>query len=195
MEFTFELTIESAQKNFLVLRKYGFNLEKALAVQKGTPLEYSSEFRTADELAPIFQDHPLWESMKENLNTGVIFPLEKLDEETRLLDFVTALERGNHKGAQKKPDLLRELISKDMIHGYGLPLPLSMLIRIPSTVLAPMNIMAQNTINEFGQIIAKDRLTHNQSFDFSPDSSVSSRVIWDNLPPVRYGHCMRRIIN
>ncbi len=64
-KFTFELTIECTQKNFLVLRKYGLNLEKALTAQKGTPLEYGSEFMAADELAPILQDHPLWESMKE----------------------------------------------------------------------------------------------------------------------------------
>ena len=195
-EFAFKLTKECTQKNFLVLKKYDFNLEHALAAQKGTtPLEYGSEFRTADELAPIFQDHLLWESMKENLTTGATFPLEELDKETRLLDFTTALERGNHKGAQKKPDLLKELVTNEVIHGYGLPLPLSVLIQIPGTLLAPMNIQAQNTINEFGKIIAKDRLTYDQSFDFSPNSSVNSRVIWDNLPPVRYGHCIQRIIN
>jgi hypothetical protein len=49
-----------------------------------------------------------------------------------------------------------------------------------------MNVAAQNTIDEFGRIIAKDRLTHDQSFDFSEKSSVNSRVIWDDLPPVRY---------
>ncbi len=189
-EFAFKLTKECSQKNFLVLKKYGFNLEHALAAQKGTPLEYGSKFRIANELAPIFQDHPLWESMEETLTTGAIFPLEELDKETRLLDFTVALKRCNHKGAQKKPDFLKELVTKDVIHGYGLPLPLSKLIRIPGTILAPMNIQAQNTIHEFGQIIAKDRLTHDQSFDFLPAWSVNSRVIWDDLPPVRYGHCI-----
>jgi hypothetical protein len=133
--------------------------------------------------------------MKENLTTGATFPLRELEEETRLLDFQSALARGNHKGATKKQDLLVKLVEKVVVQGYGLPLLLSKLSRIPGAVLAPMNVQAQNTINEFGQIIEKDRLTHNQSFDFSPDSSVNSRVIWDDLPPVRYGQCMRRIIN
>lgn len=197
-EFSFKLTSEAAEKNFMVMRKYDYSLEKALAAQKGrTPLEYGSEFKTVEELQPIFRNHPLWDGMKKNLTTGAIaiFPLQALPEETRLADFQAALKRGNHKGAQKKPDLLLELVGKDVIHGYDLPLPLSKLIRIPGTVLAPMNIQAQNTIDEFGRIISKDRLTHDQSFDFSPESSVNSRVDWDKLLPVRYGSCMKRIIN
>jgi hypothetical protein len=129
--------------------------------------------------------------MKENLTTGAIFPLEELDKKTSLSDFVAALERGNHKGAQKKPDFLKELVTKDVIHGYGLPLPLTKLILIPGKILAPMNIQAQNTINKFGQIIAKDRLTPDQSFDFLPNLSVNSRVIWDSLPPERYENCIQ----
>jgi hypothetical protein len=123
-EFQFKLTKEAAAKNFLTLKKYGLNLEKALEAQKGTPLEYGSEFRTREELSPIFQDHPLWPFMVDNLTTGASFPLRELDEETRLLDFNAALARGNHKGAQKKPDSLKDLVNKDIIHGYGLPLPL-----------------------------------------------------------------------
>jgi hypothetical protein len=195
-EFRFKLTKECAEWNFPVFKKYGFDLEKALEAQRGTPLEYGSEFRTVSgKLEPIFKYHPLWTHMKENLATGAIFPLAELDEETRLSDFQAALDKGNHKGAKKKPDLLLKLVEKDVVHGYGLPLPLPKLSRIPSVDLAPMNIQAQNTINEFGQIIEKDRHTHDQSFDFSPDSSVNSQIIWDDLPPVRYGQYMRRIIN
>jgi hypothetical protein len=60
-----------------VLRKHGYNLERALAAQKGTPLEYGSEFRTVEELEPIFKLHPLWDGMKENLTSGAIFPIWK----------------------------------------------------------------------------------------------------------------------
>ena len=98
----------------MVLKKYKYNLEEALAAQAGTPLEYGSKFRTT----------PLWDDMRENLTTGAIFPLEELEDETRLADFQAALKRGNHKGAQKKLDLLFELMEKDVIHGYRLPLPL-----------------------------------------------------------------------
>eukprot|EP00956_Cyclotella_meneghiniana_P025476 scaffold53298_cov92-Cyclotella_meneghiniana.AAC.1 len=133
--------------------------------------------------------------MKSILQNGSLFPVTELDEETRLADLEAALARGNHKGASEKLDLLMKLVTKDVIHGYAMALPLNKLLRIPGVVLAPVNIQAQNTINEFGEIIAKDRLTHDQSFDFSPESSVNSRVITEKLLPVRYGHCIRRIIN
>ncbi|KAL7526144.1 hypothetical protein ACHAXR_001343 [Thalassiosira sp. AJA248-18] len=74
-----------------------------------------------------------------------------------------ALEFGNHKRASEKPELLKQLIAKDVKHGYGLVLPLFKITRIPNLLLAPMNIMNQNTIDEFGRIVGKDRLTHGQS--------------------------------
>ena len=194
-EFEFELTPEAALKNFLILKKYGLSLEAALDAQRGTPLEYGSEFRTIDELKPIFSRHPYWEKMKTLLSEGSDFPLKPLKEEVRKSDFDAALARGNHKGAKNKPDLLRKLVSKDVVHGYALPIPLNRLSRVPGAVLAPMNIAAQQTIDEFGRIIAKDRLTHDQSFDFSEKSSVNSRVIEEDVLPVRYGHCIKRIIN
>ena len=194
-EFDFELTKEAANKNFLVLRKHSFCLQDALDAQKGTPLEYGSEFRTVDELEPLFRNHPLWSHLKKTLLHGSDWPLLDLDEETRLNDFESALARGNHKGAQKKPELLFDLINKDVVHGYCLPVPLSKLIRLPGAVLAPLNIQAQNTIDEFGNIVKKDRLTHDQSFDFSEKSSVNSRVAKEELQPCRYGHCIKRIVN
>ena len=194
-EFTFELTKEAAEKNFLVLRQYDFDLEKALSAQKGTPLEYGSEFRTSSELEPLLMNHPLWPHMKSILHNGSVFPLTNLDEETRIADLEAALVRGNHKGAKDKPVLLKKLFGKDVTYAYAAPFPLGKLTRIPGVVIAPVNIQAQNTINEFGEIIAKDRLTHDQSFDFTPGSSVNSRVIDEELLPVRYGHCIKRIIN
>jgi hypothetical protein len=53
---------------------------------------------------------------------------------------------------------------KDITYGFGLTIPLSAVHAIQGALLAPMNIMKQNTINEQGQIIPKDRLTHNQSY-------------------------------
>ena len=54
-----------------------------------------------------------------------------------------ALSFGNHKGAVRNPILLRKFIEKDVVHGYGLVLPLSNIDQIPGVLLAPMNIMTQ----------------------------------------------------
>jgi hypothetical protein len=58
-----------------------------------------------------------------------------------------------------------------------------------------MNIMEQNTIDEFGRIIQKDRLTHNQSWKQSSGTSVNSRIQKELLQACRYGFCIRRLIN
>ena len=97
-----------------------------------------------------------------------------------------ALSFENNKGAVRNPILLRKLIDKDVVHGYGLVLPLRKIDQIPGVLLAPMNIMTQNTINEHGRIVKKDRLTHNQSYKWGSGTSVNSRVDKDDLLPCRF---------
>ena len=59
-----------------------------------------------------------------------------------------------------------------------------------------MNIMNQNTIDEHGRIVGKDRLTHDQSYEWSGSgTSVNSRVEKERLLPCRFGACIKRIIN
>ena len=47
---------------------------------------------------------------------------------------------------------------------------------VPGILLDPMNIMTQNTIDEHGRSIEKDRLTHNQSYKWGSGTSVNSRA-------------------
>ena len=75
-----------------------------------------------------------------------------------------ALSFRNNKGAVRNTILLSKLIENDAIHGYGLFLPLSKIDRIPGVLLAPMNIMTQNTIDENRRIVEKYRLIHDQSY-------------------------------
>ena len=58
-----------------------------------------------------------------------------------------------------------------------------------------MNIMTQNTIDEHGGIVEKDRLNHDQSYKWGSGTSVNSRVDKDNLPACRFGACLKRLIN
>jgi hypothetical protein len=44
-KFVFDMTEEAAEKNFMILKKYDFDLEKAINAQKSSPLGYGSEFR------------------------------------------------------------------------------------------------------------------------------------------------------
>jgi hypothetical protein len=129
------------------------------------------------------------------LMQGSTWPLDDLSEEQRLSDVLEAIKFGNHKGAESNPEAILKLVSKDVKHGYAVAFPLSKAHLIPGILIAPMNIMHQNTIDESGRIIEKDRLTHDQSYMFSSGTSVNSRVRTDELLPCMYGACLRRILN
>ena len=66
---------------------------------------------------------------------------------------------------------------------------------VPGILLAPMNIMTQNTIDEHGRIIDKDRLTHDQIYKWGSGTSVNSTVYKDELLPCRFGACLKRLMN
>ena len=105
----------------------------------------------------------------------------KAGEEERVKDLNEVLTFGNHKGALAKPELLLKLIGKDVKYGYSIPIPLKSVKLIPGLKMAPMNIMAQNTIDEFGQVIPKDQLTHNQSWKWKGSGTI--RNISQQPPP------------
>jgi len=117
------------------------------------------------------------------LSEGANCQMDALDLVSRQGDLAEALEFGNHKGAVEQSDLLRKLVEKDVIHGYALPLPLKKITRIPGALMAPMNIQQQNTIDELGTIVKKDRLTHDQVLSGTrvPHSTVVSTRILYNL--------------
>jgi hypothetical protein len=114
--------------------------------------------------------------MEAFLLEGSKWPLAEISKNERQQDLVNAPTFGNHKGASQKPIILKKLIAKDVKYGYSLPVPLSSVQLIPVLMMAPMNIMEKNTIDKFGGIIQKDRLTHDQSWKWSSGTSVNSRI-------------------
>ena len=86
--------------------------------------------------------------------------MAELSNKLKRLDIEYALSFRNHKGANEKPDLLRSLVEKDVTRGYGVVIPLNKILRVPGLMLALMNIMKQNTIDEHGRICGNDRLIH-----------------------------------
>jgi hypothetical protein len=132
--------------------------------------------------------------MEQLLINGLQWPLDKISKEDREADLHKALVFGNHKGAACKPKLLKVLISEDVRHGYGLVIPRDKVSPIPNACLAPMNIMHQFTLNASGDIVDKERLTHDQSFKWQSGTSVNSRVDKDKLQGCMYGRCLMRLL-
>ncbi len=81
--------------------------------------------------------------MSQILTNDSEWPLEPLNKESRRADIRETLSFGNHKGASMKPELLLQLMSKDVHFGYCLPLPLAKAKKIPDILIAPMNIQQQ----------------------------------------------------
>jgi hypothetical protein len=193
-EFAFELIKEAAEKNYCLLKKQGLDLGWAINAQKSSPLSYGSEFKPPHILKRIYRNHPLWPRMEQLLINGLQWPLDEISEEDREADLREALAFGNHKEAASKPELLKALIAADVRHGYRLVIPRDKVARIPNACLAPMNIMHQFTLNASGNIVDKERLTHDQSFKWQSGTSINSRVDKDKLQQCMYGRCLMRLL-
>ena len=182
----------SSRIKLLVLRKFNFDLEKALAAQVGLPVGYGSEFQKGKLLLPLLKNHPLWNRMKKMLTHGSQWPTEPITKEDIAADLIEALKFGNHKGATTKPELLLKLVSMDTPSLS----PLEKNKRLPGICMAPLNIQPQWTINGQGEIVEKDRLTHDQSFEWEKSgSSVNSRTDTSQLQQCKFGKCLLRLIN
>jgi hypothetical protein len=170
-------------------------LYHALHAQNESPLSYGLEFKPVLILEPIFLHHPSWPRMKSILSNGSTWPLSPLDKFDRLLDINNALDFGNHKGAEGQQDLLLKLVKDDVDRGFAFPLPLNKIKNFPGIILTPLNIQLQKNINERGEIIPKNRLTHNQSWVWKLVTSVNNRVNPERLMPCYFGTAVRQIIN
>ena len=82
------------------------------------------------------------------LRDGSKWPLEEISDETRAKDLQEAIKFGNHRGEKENIELLTRLVTKDVKHGYAVTFPLSKASSITGILMAPMNIMHQDTINE-----------------------------------------------
>ena len=58
-----------------------------------------------------------------------------------------------------------------------------------------MNVMKQNSIDECGRVVEKDRLTLDQSYKWGSGASVNSRVDKDLFLPCKFGACSKMPMN
>jgi hypothetical protein len=78
---------------------------------------------------------------------------------------VARLARGNHQSAQQEADRVGILLSKGVvIHGFTIPLPISIVEMIPGAMVQPLGLVSQWTIDHSGERKVKDRLTQDLSF-------------------------------
>jgi hypothetical protein len=106
-----------------------------------------------------------------------------------------AIDRGNRKSARDQPEKLVELLTSNVHSGFALPLPTRAIFKIHGAVLAPVGIANQLRISDDGEVIAKDRLTHDQTFKFGPGKSLNNRMQMSEANPVVFGWCLSRLLH
>ena len=55
-------------------------------------------------------------------------------------------------------------------------------------------LLMQFTLDASGDIVDKERLTHNQSFEWQSGLSVNKRVIRERLQKCMYGQCLMHLL-
>ena len=145
------------------MKDNNFNLE-ILLNDKPSLTSYGSEFKSAEDLEDLLQDHPRWKYLKQRLKDGVKFHLDELSEELRLKDLEHTLAQGNHQSAIKHEAVLEQAFVKETGKGWNLILPEDEVFNIPGLQLAPMGVAEQLGVNAEGKFVPKTRITHDLSF-------------------------------
>jgi hypothetical protein len=195
--FDFRMTTAAAHHNFAVLQRANFDLQSVLLSNAHSPIRPGSEFRPVGLLEPIFNGHPLWPRMKRSLLLGATMVLEPITDADRHTQLAAALAHGNHPSATRQAATIHAMLEAEVTKGWQLPLPIDRLFDIPGVVVAPLGLVDQHSIDGDGRAIDKNRLTHDQSFDFKlePIRSVNQRVVKAALSACKYGFTLPRLLH
>ena len=192
--FQFQATKDAAMHNMHVIISAG-SLEAAIQQQTNSTVSYGSEFRPTQLLAPLMHRHPLWKRTETCISQGSQFPLHPIEEQLRQEDLDAAISYGNHKSTTDSTAFITNMES-EIKKGWALPLPPPFARELPGAEVAPHGIVPQHTINELGEIINKERVTHDQSYPGAASKqSINERVIEEDLAPCLFGHMSRRCIH
>jgi hypothetical protein len=195
--FRFELSAEAAASNGRLLSANDFDLGKVIENNTGTTLGYGSEFRPISQLESLLGKHPNFETLRKVIENGMPYLYKnEIDEEDRKKEVEAILQRGNHKSATEEHIKVRDLISKEVSHGFAIPIPLDVVLKIPGAMVQALGLVEQWTINEKGERVVKYRLTQDLSYATTDKNlAVNKRIDLDAYPEMIYGWCLPRIIH
>jgi hypothetical protein len=165
-------------------------LQKIIHADLLSPLKPGSEWQPVPLLNPLFEDHELWPNVRDQFLNGSHWPLQPLDEGTRLSLVEAGITYSNHKSARLASASLVPSLQSETSKGWQLPLPIFSLHKIPGLVVAPLGYVNQFGLDtNTGERTEKGRTTHDQSFNHNKEQllSVNDRLMSDELSPCDYG--------
>ena len=193
--FIFDILEEAATNNFNIIAK-AKGLQQAITNQQNSPISLGSEFRPPHLLDPLLSWHPFWPKLRSIMEQGVNYKLQPINELERKEDFQAALEYGHHKSAKRNYKVFMDSLKSEVELGYALPLLAKHAFTIPHAELAPHGLTSQHSINDRGEILSKDRITHDMSFPGKASfTSINNRIEDDSLVPCLFGETMTRCIH
>jgi len=192
----FELSPEAAQHNMSVLQACNNNLHQYLLTQRGSFIDFGSEFRHPEVLHLLLCHHPTWPRLRKILEEGSSWPLTPISHYERIQKNEELILRGNHKSALKYHADLGKTLINEVSQGWMFPLPLPYISCLNHGELAPVGMDdKQWSVLPDGSRQQKLRLTHDQSFEMVAGPSVNARVLTHELEPLYYGGCLSRVIH
>ena len=195
--FIFQYTHEAAAHNARALAAFDYDLDALIRCHHQSAIGFGSEFRPLSQLRPLLSKHPLFPFWEEYLSSGVPYSFRSdLPEGVRLKELQAMLQRGNHKSAADRMDVVQRLLTKDVEHGFKVPIPTSTVARIPGAMVHPLGVVEQMSMDAKGNRVPKQRLTQDLSFSLTMDQvSVNSRLDMDQYSEMIFGWCLPRLIH
>ena len=195
----FDVSKEAADHNASLLREIDYDFQRFFQAQTGTTLDFGSEFRRLEQISPLLRQHPGFTELAEVLVTGMPYRYSReITEKERETEVLAMLARGNHKSAQEEPDIVEKLLTKDVVHGFSMVIPIELVPLIPNAMVQPVGLAKQWTLDEDGNRMIKYRITQDLSYsETSKESpmSINSRIDMDQYPEMVYGWALPRIIH
>ena len=135
----FDVSKEAAVHNFDLFKQAKFNLRDILNTKEETSVTtYGSKLKDVRMLEKLFKHHKRWRDLKSMITNGSQWPIEALDEKSRLADLKGTPARGNHKSAKENENFLSDAPIKEMKNVWELILPLHRALLIPGLVMSPL---------------------------------------------------------
>ena len=116
-------------KNSKIMAAFKGDLGAAITANKDSPVNYGSEFSDTTALAKLFLHHEDKTKIISIIKHRSRYHLDSIKEETRKLYLSEMILRGNHKSSQSvlNAAALNKAISKEIDHGWALPLTIKYL--------------------------------------------------------------------
>jgi hypothetical protein len=152
----FEISKEAAAHNSNLLANCEFDFGSFLKQRSSTTVKYGSEFCPISQLALILGRHPNFPKLCKILQTGMDYRFAStILEEDRRKEASAMVIWGNHKSAESRTKQVQNALSKDVLHGFLMPISATLIPSIPGAMVQPLGMAKQLALTKSGERVPK----------------------------------------